>query len=465
MCFRSVFSWLCKDSCSTRTAVILGVLLPVLLVTLAAGYSLRLPTAYLPLLLSGYPPPTPTPSPGRVLISEVLYQPSGSEPEEEWVELYNAGGLPLGLTGYKIGDEETRDGLEGMYQFPAGAVINPGQVLVIANRAADFEARFGFLPDYELQQSIYAVPVLAKYSDWSNGGMNLANTGDEVLLLDEQDELVDGVSWGSSSVMLSPAVMLAPRGASLERYPAYRDRDLADDWRARPAPSPGQVEIPPPTPTPTLTPVPTFTYTPVTPSTTPSGSSTPEPLPLEGSLLISEVLVNPKDNDPLGQWFELINAGSSSLDLSQFKVGDEETQGGTEGMYSFPPGTVLPAGGVLVAAYKAETFLIVNKFLPDFEWFDSRPDVPDLIPYLPWSTGFTNLSNLGDELLILDGDGKLVDALSWGSSTWAFNPSVPSPTEGFSLERCPSTRDADLASDWQAQSLPNPGEAICQAAR
>jgi len=43
----------------------------------------------------------------HLVISEVLYDPAGVEPDAEWIEIYNPGSVPLSLSGYKIGDEET----------------------------------------------------------------------------------------------------------------------------------------------------------------------------------------------------------------------------------------------------------------------------------------------------------------------------------------------------------------------
>jgi hypothetical protein len=56
-------------------------------------------------------------SPG-LLITEVYYNSPGQDHEEEWIELTNFGSQLVDLAAYKIGDEETRGGGEGMLQFP-----------------------------------------------------------------------------------------------------------------------------------------------------------------------------------------------------------------------------------------------------------------------------------------------------------------------------------------------------------
>lgn len=57
----------------------------------------------------------------HLVISEVLYRPAGAEPDAEWIEIYNPSSVPISLSGYKIGDEETKGGGEGMWNFPLGA--------------------------------------------------------------------------------------------------------------------------------------------------------------------------------------------------------------------------------------------------------------------------------------------------------------------------------------------------------
>ena len=58
-----------------------------------------------------------------LLISEVLFNSSGSEPGGEWIEIFNRSSKPIQLAGHKIGDCQLQGGLEGMYQFPKRGAI------------------------------------------------------------------------------------------------------------------------------------------------------------------------------------------------------------------------------------------------------------------------------------------------------------------------------------------------------
>ncbi len=412
---------------------------------------------YLPLVVRDW---SPEAAAGRaLLITEVMYDPLGDEPGEEWVEIYNPGNRSVDLSGFKIGDEELAGGGEGMLRFPEGAVILPGGVILVANQAANFAALYGFLPDYETRASHPDVPVLVKHTAWSSGSIVLLNTSDEVLLLDGDDELVDAVSWGSSLFAFDPPAPDVDAGHSLERAPADKDSDAAWDWREQAEPDPGEVDLTPPSPTPSPTGPPQATATGTgSPTPGPSPTATLSPTPFGGLFLISEVVYDPADVEPGGEWLELYNPSQSPVAVADFKVGDEETPGGGEGMYRFPEPILVAPEQVLVIANEASKFAAVYGFDPDYEFVDSDPNVPDMVRYTAWAGGSVSLGNSGDEVLLLDAGDHIVDALSWGSSTYAFDPAAPDVPEGHSLERRPADSDTDTADDWWDQPAPAPGE-------
>jgi hypothetical protein len=171
-------------------------------------------------------------SPYAVKISEVLADPPEEDAEYEWVELYNAGREAVQLGGWKLVDNVTEDALPPM-TLPAGAYA------VVAT-SPDFEHRYAGL------RGRVAVVTDGKI------GNGLANEGDRLLLLDEEDRPVDALSYGSDLEFFDPPAPSAPPGHSLERFPPDRDTDTAADFRDNPKPSPGIG--PPETPTPTLTP-------------------------------------------------------------------------------------------------------------------------------------------------------------------------------------------------------------------
>lgn len=427
---------------------------------------------YLPQLLRNWPPPTPTPVPAWFLLTEIMYNPEGEEPELEWVEVANVGDFELEIGGFLIGDEETPGGLEGMYQFPPVTKLAAHEVIVIANRALSFQSHYQFWPDFEFNESDPSIPNMVEYQYWSSGPVVLSNTSDEVLLRFSFGDEADSVSWGASTYAFDPGIDLVKEGWSLERIPARNDTDQAIDWLGQPQPNPGSVDLNTATPTFTNTPTPSLTPT-ATATATATGTSTPEPSATgtstptptstwtqapPGVVVISEVMYHPDCDTELDcEWIELFNPGQVTVDLSNHKLGDEEQKGGGEGMFLFPPGTLIVPGKTLVIAHSAAVFLEEYGTLPDLEMVNTRADIEDMERYTAWAGGTVYLNNTGDEVILLDRDDKWRDAVSWGSSVEAFNPAVPLVATGHSLERYPPDQDSNSAEDWRDQPLPSPG--------
>jgi len=192
---------------------------------------------HLPLVTSSYEPPSPA---DHLLVSEVYY---AVAKEREWVEIVNPTPAAVDLWGYKLGDAEHREAYEGMMAFPAGASVAPYGVRVVAASAAAFRQAYGRAPDFEFYPTDPAVPDMLPYPAWGTGGWQLANGGDQVLLLDGLDQPVDVVAFGSAAfpgMVAHPGVSLS--GHSLERFPPLFDTDdCSADFRDWPFPNPGQL--------------------------------------------------------------------------------------------------------------------------------------------------------------------------------------------------------------------------------
>ena len=200
-----------------------------------------------------------------LLISECLYDPPGTESQEEWIEIYNVTSTAISLISYKIGDEETPDGSEGMYIIetipPNITDINPQSVKVIALNATGFYNLYGYYPDYEINDSTPSVPDCTAYTNWATGTLGLRNLGDEILLVDPYDTVIDVLTYGNSNY---PGVTPHPgtsQNVSLERYPISQDtNNCSVDFRTQSSPNPG--------------------FTPTTSTPTPANTPTPAPTPV-----------------------------------------------------------------------------------------------------------------------------------------------------------------------------------------
>lgn len=175
----------------------------------------------------------------HLLISEVLYDTPGSDSVEEWIEIYNPTDASVDLSNYKLGDEETAGGTEGMYQFPEGTQIAPQGKLTVAINATGFNALYGKNPDFEVTESVEEVPNVIKYADWSSGNMSLSNAGDEVVLLGQDDQAVDVLTYEDGVYLGVTPHLGVSTGSSLERKPQGQDtNDCSIDFIEQEQPNP-----------------------------------------------------------------------------------------------------------------------------------------------------------------------------------------------------------------------------------
>jgi hypothetical protein len=184
-----------------------------------------------------------------LLISEFLYDGAIPSTEgDEFVELCNPNPAPLDLTCYKVGDEEISGGGESMYQLPVMTTLAADACLVVAKNANQFQARFGSLPDFELitagggYADSVAVPNLGKYPVWADGNWSLSNTGDEILVLGPDNQMVDGVAYGSGDYATAGVApdASAPAPDSLQRVWPFDTDSMPADF-VRQTPNPGVV--------------------------------------------------------------------------------------------------------------------------------------------------------------------------------------------------------------------------------
>ncbi|MDP9236062.1 MAG: lamin tail domain-containing protein [Chloroflexota bacterium] len=156
----------------------------------------------------------------RVVINEVLYDPAGTESDasSEWVELYNAGDTTVDLIGWSLADAAASDILPELQIGP--------------HRFAIVSASDSFSKTYP-QFAGTVVSVGGRI------GNSLGNDGDRLVLHDPSGTVMDAISWGTDTDVLSPAIPDVPAGHSIERRVAGLDSDSAGDFIDNESPSPG----------------------------------------------------------------------------------------------------------------------------------------------------------------------------------------------------------------------------------
>ena len=124
----------------------------------------------------------------HLLLTEAVLTPTAGE----YIEIYNPTGATIDLTNYYLSDDEDYALLPGLFgagpapnlfssdfiaQFPPGAEITAGQVVVIAFDGAGFFTEFGLVADYEIKGTDAGTPdmlqtIVGASPGLTNGGEN-----------------------------------------------------------------------------------------------------------------------------------------------------------------------------------------------------------------------------------------------------------------------------------------------------
>jgi hypothetical protein len=138
------------------------------------------------------------------------------------------------------------------------------------------------------------------------------------------------------------------------------------------------------------------------------------PLP---HVVLNEVLANPRGAEPAQEWVEVVNDGSTAVDLGDFTLEH------SEGRAVLPPAPLPPRGFALVVVQSYE--------LADGQ--DVPPAPGTLIVRLPR----LGLTNSGETLALRGADGTVLSRF----------PAIAPPREGVSIgRRTPSSPDSDPTS-------------------
>jgi len=156
-----------------------------------------------------------------VVINEVEYDPpqSGTDSAYEWFELYNKSLGDIPLDGWTITDNSQTDEIPSFN-------LKSKNFLVIAASEDGFKINFTDLPGnfIDMGESI---------------GGGLSNTGDHLILKDQDGNIIDQISWGNDKSVLDPAISKYLEGHSIERKPVGIDTNSSTDFIDQPNPTPG----------------------------------------------------------------------------------------------------------------------------------------------------------------------------------------------------------------------------------
>jgi len=155
------------------------------------------------------------------VINEVYYDvgsEKGSDPDNEWVEIYNPTNEIVNISGWKICDKDACDTLPNSTLIPAKGFV------VITNKDSTWDK--WIIPSG-------AVKIVLN----SAIGNGLANAGDRIILKNNADAIIDAMSYGNDTTYFE----LTPsgKGKSLARIVKGYDTNTATDWIINATPNPG----------------------------------------------------------------------------------------------------------------------------------------------------------------------------------------------------------------------------------
>ncbi len=160
--------------------------------------------------------------------------------------------------------------------------------------------------------------------------------------------------------------------------------------------------------------------------------------------MISEVMYDLANDGTQGsesggdnEWVELYNNSGEAVDLNGWTIGD----GSSNDVITEEELVVEP--GEYVVITDAETTALF--------W-----DLAEVLTVFSNSSISGGLANSGDVVEIMNAASELIDAVSYGTNTQAFDPAAPDVAAGMSVGRVDVTVDTDTAADWEEQT-PTPG--------
>jgi hypothetical protein len=150
-----------------------------------------------------------TSSRADVIISEIMYNPQGSDTEldpyftREYIELFNNGPTTMNLGGWQLGDAQDNTWAD---PFPSGTLIAPNEALVVTGDIARFDTQWG--------GGINRVEV-GNFPTWAN---TPSSTNEIVAVRDGFDVIRDAVNyddangWPKTTGSDGQSIFLRPNG-------------------------------------------------------------------------------------------------------------------------------------------------------------------------------------------------------------------------------------------------------------
>ncbi|MBS0197218.1 MAG: lamin tail domain-containing protein [Planctomycetes bacterium] len=388
----------------------------------------------------------------NVVITEIMYDPSGSDEGKEFVEIFNAGASPVDVSGWKLQDIE---GDSATGSIPAGTIMQPGEAIVLtAGDGPGVPADVGtqFRAAWNLPTSVRSFAL----TPWQDRAQRATAIEEVLALEDASGEPVDVANYENPNAMTGstwPATDAASSIYLLSTAIGKGVNDTGANWRMSIANIDGAYDS---------VQTPWFTDIRATGSTGSPGivwRSTPQTS--TGQAVITEIMYNPNSSSGLGsrnEWIEVYNPAAGDLDVSGWYLRDEDGR-----TAPVPAGTTLPAGQVMILIPKGTA---ADTATAEADFRVAWGNICRVVALAGWSDqeplpNMGNLSNSpapGKEVLTLRrADHAVVDIVNYDDDgvVWPTDAAAASPGLGtawsiYLTAGHLSAADNDIGANWSA---------------
>ena len=307
-----------------------------------------------------------------LVITEIMQNPSAvSDASGEWFEVYNPGSQDVNMNGWTIADHDLES-----HTITTDVIVSAGGYAVLANNS-NSATNGNIAVDYQ----------------WAN--FTLANGADEVVLYRADSSIADEVSYDGGSAWPDPT------GASMELISVSADNDLGSNWTVAVDLIPGSTDY-----------------------GTPAGGAGGTPPTGGTDLMVSEIMQNPSAvADGSGEWFEVYNPGTASVNMNGWTIRDNDTDS-----FTITSDVLVAPGGFAVLGING----------------NQSTNGGIEVDYV--FSGMA-LSNSADEIVLVRPDSSIADEVLYdGGPVW------PDPT-GASTELTSLSADNSVGSNWAEATL------------
>jgi hypothetical protein len=331
----------------------------------------------------------------EILINEVLYDPTGSDGPNEWIELCNNGEDDVDISLWEIQSAGTN--WTESWTVDSGTVIIAGSYYLLG-------------------------PGAGASSEFSPALPNSGTDVDGIRLLNNSGTVLDSLLYGDTNTnslvddqggIVGPYAPDVSSGNTLARHTNCTDiTNTGDDF------------------------VETETLTPNAENITPI-IETCENEVFTG-VMINEIVANPNGSDSGNEWLELYNSTEDEIDISGWKILAGTSSFSLKGSFAFP--TVIAAGEYVVVG-EDEVEVTLGR-------------APDIVMTLSMGQGSSSI----DGVRLVDCADVTIDTVLYGDSStiepdWSDdisnspNSFAPEFGDGQSIGRVPNGVDTNLSGD------------------